>query len=157
MAEFYDYKKDVFIARLRVFFGEDAEIQGDDRRRVRVRWSHFVDDDNVLIVTDRVYHFGRMGVYALVLNSSVVLFLKNWQITKVKNFEFKENRYAIKINRNYFKPYKLSFFLNDFETLEKTITFDDLVGLAKSQDGEQLWWRLGHYKQTFLNRQTNNY
>ena len=157
MAEFYDYKKDVFIARLRVFFGEDAEIQGDDRRRVRVRWRHYIDDDNVLIVTDRVYHFGRMGVYALVLNSSVVLFLKNWQITKVKNFEFKENRYAIKLNRNYFKPYQLSFHFNDYETLEKTLTFDDLVTLAKNQDGEQLWWRLGHYTQTFLNRQTNNY
>ncbi len=140
MSKFSKYLKAREGKEVKFFFGEDTKLYGN-----HVDFKHYKDKDNIIIITNNVKYFFNKDCYVLVVDNDKIVYLKSWQLKPVKNWDLKVNTWAVKLNRNYFKPFKLSFVFEDY-CFEKEDTFDDLVNVAKSQDENKTIFKLGHYK-----------
>ena len=77
------------------------------------------------------------GNPVLIIANNKAVYLKDWLVKPVHNYFNDIYAYAVKINRQYFKPYT---FKSDFEDMciETEYTFDDLLNVAKEQDAENM-------------------
>ena len=99
-----------------------------------------LNNDEIIIVTNNVRRFKED--YVLWVDNNKVIYLKDWQIKPVKNYDLGDSSYAVKLNRKYFKPYTLRFESRDL-MFNKEDTFDSLMEVAKQQEKKNIKWAIG--------------
>lgn len=117
-------------------FGDDVSV---DENGKDIKFKHYVDDDNVNIITNNVQYWKNKDTYVLWVDTDKVVYLKSWDVTPVRNMKYGD-AYSVKLNRQYYKPYNT--YKSDTYIFEKGTTFDDLVNIAKEQDNENIEWRI---------------
>lgn len=125
-----DYYKERKEKDRQFFYGETTKASNK-----YFRFKHYKDDYNVVVVTNNIKFI--KGNPVLVVGNNKAVYLKDWQYRPVMNWENDINAYAVKLNRNYFKPYTFRFNFDEFG-FEKEETFDDYVKVAKEQDEENM-------------------
>lgn len=141
MSKFSEYVKSVKEKDLKFFFGDDVEIL---QRGESVRWNHVKSDDEIIIATSNVKYWKNKDQFVLVVANNKCVYLKNWQVKHIKNWDLQQNAYAVKLSRKYFKAYTMPF---DFDgmSFEKEDDFDSLLEVAMAQNDSEIVWKLGHY------------
>lgn len=136
MSKYSEYLKSLKAKHIEKFFGEVKQ-----KSNKYFTFNHYVDDDNVTIITNNIKYI--KGNPVLVVDNNKVVYLKDWLVEPVRNYNNGIYAYAAKINRKFFKVYT---FKNDFEDMafEKETTFDELVEIAKEQDENNMAIALGH-------------
>ena len=125
------YKKKLAKERdIKFFFGDVLKITNEYFEFIRYK-----DDNNIVILTNNIKTI--KGSFVLVVDIDKAVYLKDWQVRQVYNYFHDITCYAVKLNRQYFKPYQFSFEFDGFG-FEKEDTFDDLVEVAKEQDKENM-------------------
>ena len=108
-----------------------------DRRFVTSKFftfEHVLDDDNIIVVTDAVKML-RNGSIVLIVGNQEAVYLKEWQIWKVTGYYGEFDGWAVKLCRDYFKPYR---FNKPFPGVffRQPDTFDNLKATARGQNGD---------------------
>lgn len=136
MSNYSEYLKGLKAKHIEKFFGEVKQ-----KSNKYFTFNHYVDDDNVTIITNNIKYI--KGNPVLVVDNNKVVYLKDWLVEPVRNYSNGIYAYAAKINRKFFKVYT---FKKDFEDMafEKETTFDELVEIAKEQDENNMAIALGH-------------
>ena len=93
-------------------------------------FSNVQDEDNIIIITNNVKSI--KGNPVLVVGNHEVVYLKDWNIVPVMNWEKGIDAWAVKLNRKYFKVYTFRTEFEDFY-FKETETFDSLMEVAKEQ------------------------
>lgn len=107
------------------FFGEHKMLSNQ-----YFTFSNVQDEDNIIIITNNVKSIKKNPV--LIVGNNEAVYLKDWNILPVMNWEKGIDAWAVKLNRKYFKVYT---FMEEFEDFyfKETETFDSLVEVAKEQ------------------------
>ena len=136
MSKYSEYIKSLKERQVERFFGEVKQ-----KSNKYFRFNHYVDEDNCIIITDNVRYI--KGCPVLVVDNNKVVYLKDWLVMPIRNYDNGIYAYAVKITRKFFKIYT---FKNEFEDVyfEKEDTFDDLLKVSKEQDEEDMAIALGH-------------
>lgn len=138
MSKYSDYINTLKENDLKYFYGDDVKKKSNKY----FTFTRIKDEDNIIIVTNNITTIKNSP--ALVVDNNKVVFLKEWQIRPIKNWDEQENAWAVKLNRNFFKTYT---FQNNFDFhFEKEDTFDNLVKLAEEQQEENMKWSQGHFR-----------
>lgn len=115
---------------LKFFFGEDMKRYSNNY----IKFTHIKDNDNFIIVTNNIRTIKDSLV--MIIGSNKAIYLKNWQVRPLKE-HYGVRAFAVKLNRNYFKPYTFSSEFEDFCFDEgKEDSFDSLLEVAKIQEEE---------------------
>ena len=106
-----------------------------DRRMVTSKYftfEHVKDDDNIIVVTDAVKML-RNGSIILIVGNDQAVYLKEWQIWKVTGYYGGFDGWAVKLRREFYKPYR---FNKPFPgvSFRKPDTFDNLKATARAQN-----------------------
>ena len=130
MSTYSEYMKGVKENNLVRFFGE---VEHKSNRYFT--FNHYINDNEAIIITDNVKYI--KGNPVLIIANNKAIYLKDWLVRPVHNYFNDIYAYAVKINRQYFKPYT---FKSDFEDMciETEYTFDDLLNVAREQDAENM-------------------
>lgn len=130
MSTYSEYIKGVKENNLVRFFGEV-----EHKSNKYFTFKHVINDDEAIIITNNVKYI--KGNPVLIIANNKAVYLKEWLVQPVHNYFNDIYAYAVKINRQYFKPYT---FKSDFEDIciETEYTFDDLLNIAKEQDAENM-------------------
>ncbi len=75
--------------------------------------------------------------FVLVIGNNKVVYLKEWNIVRVHNYDLGLNSHAVKLNRKYFKTYTFKSDFEDFH-FEKDDTFESLMEVAKEQNDTEI-------------------
>ena len=103
-------------------------------------FKNIVNDDVVIYLTTNVRTIKDKHI--LVTGEHHGVFLKDWQFKKISNHQKGINCYAVKLYRDYFKPF--SFGAISFEPATPKIEdFEDLIRQAKEQEKEHIDFREG--------------
>jgi hypothetical protein len=104
-------------------------------------FDHYVNDDEIVIITSNIITV--KGSPVLVVGNNKVVYLKDFCIQAVHNYDLGINTYAVILKRQFFKVYT---FKNDIEgfSFEKEESFDDLIEVAKEQDAADMKIAIGH-------------
>jgi hypothetical protein len=104
-------------------------------------FDHFVNDDEIILVTSNVIQV--KGNPVLVVGNNKVVYLKDFCVQPVHNYDLGINAYAVILKRQYFKVYT---FKNDIDgfAFDHDESFDDLVAAAKEQDAADMPIAIGH-------------
>lgn len=94
-----------------------------------------MDDDNVVILTNNIKEI--RGSPVLVVGPNHAVYLKDWQIRRVRNYDEGIETFAVKLNRDYYKVYTFRSPFNDI-CVDTELSFDDLVAIAEAQDAENM-------------------
>lgn len=113
------------------FFGDSIEHTSNKY----FKFNRIVDENNIIILTNNIKVL--KGNYVLLVDNNKGVYLKDWQVRKVHNFDYGVNTYAVKLNKNYFKPYTFNFNFDDM-AFEKEDTFETLVEVANEQNAENV-------------------
>lgn len=140
LKEYYNARKE---KDMNFFFGESNWRKTSNQY---FQFKRVLDDDNMIIVTNNVKTI--KGNYVLLVDNNKVVYLKNWQVKEVENYFDGVYGYAVKLNRNYFKPYTFSFEFDGY-SFEKEETFDDLMNVAKEQQEENMAIKLSKVERGF--------
>ena len=100
-------------------------------------FKHVIDDDNIIIIMTRNVK-NIKGNAVLIVDNNKGVYLKPWQVNFLCS-AYVEDAYAVKLNRNFFKPYQFNFTFDDM-SFEKEDTFDELLAVAKEQDEANERW-----------------
>lgn len=141
MSNYSKYLKSRKLNDLKYFFGEDVEASTDYKKILDFK--HYKNDNEIIVITNDVKPWKEQ--FVLVVDNNKVVFLKPWQVRKVKNWGLAIDAYAVKLKREYFKPYELKFSYDDMYFKQET-TFDNLVNIAREQDENKTSWKLDHYE-----------
>ena len=130
MSTYSEYMKGVKENNLTRFFGEV-----EHKSNKYFTFNHYINDNEAIIITNNVKYI--KGNPVLIIANNKAIYLKDWLVKSVHNYFNDIYAYAVKINRQYFKPYT---FKSDFEDMciETEYTFDDLLNVAKEQDAENM-------------------
>lgn len=130
MSTYSEYLKEVKGNNIKRFFGEVTK-----KSNKYFTFNHYINEDEAIIITNNVKKV--KGNYVLVVANNKCVYLKDWLVKPVHNYFNGIYAYAVKINRQYFKPYT---FKSDFEDIciEEEYTFDDLLNVAKEQDAKNM-------------------
>lgn len=104
-------------------------------------FDHYVSDDEIIIVTSNIISVKDNPV--LVVGNNKVVYLKDFCIQPVHNYDLGINAYAVILKRQYFKVYTFKKDIEGF-SFEKEESFDDLVQVAKEQDAANMKIAIGH-------------
>ena len=128
--KYSEYMKQSKENNIKRFFGDVSK-----KTNKYFTFNHVIDNDNIIIITGNVKIV--KGSYVLVIGSNKAVFLKPWQVKEVHNYYSGYSGYAVKLNRNYFKPYTFKTGFDDF-AFDDEDTFDTLKADAESQNSEQI-------------------
>lgn len=130
MSTYSEYMKSVKENNLTRFFGEV-----EHKSNKYFTFNHYINENEAIIITSNVKYI--KGNPVLIIANNKAVYLKDWLVKPVHNYFNDIYAYAVKLNRQYFKPYT---FKNDFEDMciETEYTFDDLLNVAKEQDAENM-------------------
>ena len=92
-----------------------------------------LDDDNIIVFTNNVK--AVKGNPVLIIDNNKAVYLKDFNLNgvRIKDGEQLIETYAVKLNRNYFKPYTFKSDFNDV-SFDKADTFDSLKNISKAQE-----------------------
>lgn len=99
------------------------------------RFTHRIDEDNIIINTNNVRFVKGSPVLAVGNNDGV--YLKEWNVKTAHNRDSGMNFYVIKLSRQYFKTYTFGRAFKDVD-IPQTLSFDDLLRIAEEQDMEDM-------------------
>ena len=130
MSKYSDFLKDMKENQINKFFGEVKNISNK-----YFKFNHILNEDEIIVVTGNVKFI--KDNFVLVVGNNKVVYLKEWNIVRVHNYDLGLNAHAVKLNRKYFKTYT---FKNDFEDFhfEKDDTFESLIEVAKEQNDTEI-------------------
>ena len=130
MSKLGDYIKQQKEKDIQKFFGEIKHTSNK-----YFTFNRIINDDEIIIVTSNIKIIKDTPV--LVVGNNKAVYLKDWLIREVRNYNLDIYDYAVKLNRKYWKVYT---FKSDFEDIfiEKEATFDDLVEVAKEQNKKNM-------------------
>ena len=137
MTKYSEYIKSRKEKDLEFFFG--SEVHHTSNKYFTFNRIH--DDDNITIITSDVTII--KGYPAMIVGSNKAVFLKEWAVRNVHNYDEGINAYAVKLCRKYFKVYTFKSQFEGYEGVEE-LTFDDLMNIAKDQNAENLEIACGH-------------
>ena len=126
MSKYSEYLKNRKEKDLEFFFGTVTK-----KSNKYFEYNSIIDDDNIIIITNNIKVL--KGNFVIVDNNKGV-YLKDWQVRPVHNYYTGMNAFAVKLNRNYFKPYTFRFNFDDM-AFEQEDTFDSLKECAATQTG----------------------
>lgn len=138
MSKYSDFLKSRKEQEVKYIFGDDVKIMGDT-----YSWIHAKNDDEIIIVTNNVRYWKNKGSYVLWVANDKVVYLKDWQVCEIKNWDLQQDAYAVKLNRKFFKAYNT--YTSDEFGFDKEDDFDSLLALAREQDKTNIAWKIGHY------------
>lgn len=127
MSKYSDYIKSLKENFKTRFFGEVMNLSNK-----YFKFNHILDADNIIVFTKNVKTI--KGSPALIVGKNKAIFLKDWLVIGVRNYEIGFDGYAVKLNRNFMKVYT---FQNDFEEFifgDKEDDFESLKEVAISQN-----------------------
>lgn len=126
MTKYSEYMKQRAAKDEEWFFGETHHTSNK-----YFTFKHYISDDEVIVITNNIKMV--KGNWVLVVASNKAVYLKEWQIRSIRNYDMGIYGYAVKLNRKFFKPYT---FRSNFEDIiiEEEETFDTMVQIAKEQD-----------------------
>lgn len=139
MSNLKDYIKKMSDKDNDFFFGEGNWTKVSNQY---YQFKRVLDNDNIIIITTNIKVI--KGNNVLVVDNNKAVYLKDWQVRPVRNWDLGVNAYAVKLNRKYFKPYTFRFSFEDM-SFEKEDTFDSLVELAREQGEQNLKFAYGHF------------
>lgn len=117
---------------LKFFFGEDVKkVTNKYFKFKRVK-----DEDNIVIITNNIKVI--KDSFVLVVGEKKAVYLKDWQVRKVRNYYENLSAYAVKLNRKFFKTYTFKNEIDENLYFDKDNNFEDLLEIAKLQDQENL-------------------
>lgn len=124
---------------LNTFFGEGNWKKVSNKYYT---FKRIIDDETITLVTNNIEIV--KGSCALIVGRNKAVFLKDWQIVPIRNWNLQQNTYVVKLNKNFFKIYE---FKNDFENfyIEKDNNFEDLCEIAKEQEKLNTSFAFGHF------------
>lgn len=130
MSTYSEYMKGIKENNLTRFFGKV-----EHKSNKYFTFNHYINENEAIIITNNVKYI--KGNPVLIIANNKAVYLKDWLVKPVHNYFNDIYAYAVKINRQYFKPYT---FKSDFEDMciETEYTFDDLLNVAKEQDAENM-------------------
>lgn len=130
MSTYSDYLKGMKEKSIERFFGKV-----EHKSNKYFTFNHYINDDEAIIITSDVKYI--KGNPVLIIANNKAVYLKDWLLMPVRNYDNNVYGYAVKINRKYFKPYT---FKSEFEDIyiESEYTFDDLLNISKEQDKENM-------------------
>lgn len=105
------------------------------------KFNHIISDDEFIIITNNLKVI--KGQPVLVVDNNKGVYLKEWNISEVRNWYTGLQAYAIKLNRKYFKPYTFRFNFEDM-CFDEEDTFDSLKEIAAEQNHTEI--AVGHGK-----------
>ena len=138
MSKYGEFLKSVKESQLTKFFGEVKHTSNK-----YFKFNHVISDDEIIIVTNNVKFV--KGNPVLVIDNNKVVYLKEWNVAEVRNYNKDLYAYAVKLNRKYWKEYT---FKNDFDDMcfEQADTFDSLKAVAGMQNDTEIalgWGKSG--------------
>ncbi len=138
MSNLNDLIKNIKNKDLDFFFGKG---NWSNKSNQYYNFKRVINENEIIIITNNIKKIKNN--YVLVVGNNKVVYLKDWAVRPVRNFENNVYAYAVKLNRNYFKVYT---FKSDFEDLyfEKEENFADLLELAKEQEERGMTVAFGH-------------
>ena len=110
---------------LKFFFGDVKKLSNK-----YFEYNSIIDEDNIVLLTNNIKQI--KDSFVLIVNNNQAVYLKDWQIREVHNYDLGINTYAVKLNRKYFRPYTFRFEFDGFD-FEKADTFDSLAEIAETQ------------------------
>nr|DAI56024.1 MAG TPA: hypothetical protein [Caudoviricetes sp.] len=130
MSKYSEFLKEMKEEQISKFFGEVKKTSNK-----YFKFNHILNEDEIIIVTGNVKFI--KDNFVLVVGNNKVVYLKEWNIVRVHNYDLGLNAHAVKLNRKYFKTY---IFKNDFEDFhfEKDDTFESLMEIAKEQNDTEI-------------------
>lgn len=131
MSRLSDYMKANKERDERFFYGESVKHTSNKY----FTFDHVIDDDTIIFNTNNIRTI--KGNPVLVVDHNKAVYLKDWQIRRVHNYDWGLNTYCVKLNRQYFKPYTFSFDFDDL-SFDKEQTFDFLKNIVSTQNGTEL-------------------
>lgn len=111
-----------------VFFGNVHKVSN----KYFILEKQVLDNDNIILYTNNIRVI--KGNHVLVIDDNKAVCLKDWSITGIRFRNNYAETYAVKINRNYFKPYTFRNNIDNNLSFGKQYSFDDLKKIAKSQE-----------------------
>lgn len=139
MSSYSDYLKTTKRKELEFFFGSDLKMTSGKYfifRRV-------IDNDAIIVLTNNIKFLKESPVLIVANNKGI--YLKDWQLRKISSYQEGINCWAVKLNRNYYKPFEFKFEFDDYNIPEE-MTFDSWLEVAKEQEKENLPMREGWCK-----------
>lgn len=136
MSSYSDFLKKVKERNIETFFPNHKNVSGK-----YFTFDHYINDDEIVIITSNIIYV--KGSPVLVVGNNKVVFLKEFCIQPVHNYDLGLNTYAVILKRQYFKTYTFKKKIEGF-LFDKDESFDDLIQVAKEQDTEGMKIALGH-------------
>lgn len=130
MSKYSDFLKDMKENQINKFFGEVKNTSNK-----YFKFNHILNEDEIIVVTGNVKFI--KDNFVLVVGNNKVVYLKEWNIVRVHNYDLGLNAYAVKLNRKYFKTYTFKSDFEDFH-FEKDDTFESLIEIAKEQNDTEI-------------------
>lgn len=106
-------------------------------------FNHTPDSDNIIIATNNIKTI--KGNPVLIVGNNQAVYLKDWQVRQVHNYDEGINTNLVKLNKKYFKPYTFKSDFSDY-SFGKSDTFDSLQKVAKKQNKTKTKYAYGHMK-----------
>lgn len=127
MSKYSEYLKNRKEKDLEFFFGTVTK-----KSNKYFEYNSIIDDDNIIIITNNIKVLKEN--FVMIVDNNKGVYLKDWQVRPVHNYYTGMNAFAVKLNRNYFKPYTFRFNFDDM-AFEQEDTFDSLKECAATQTG----------------------
>lgn len=118
------------------FFGENNYLL-TNKRFAAIK--NVISDDEIIIITNNVSYWQGKDQFVMWVDNDKIIYLKNFQVVPVLNFEELVECYLVKLNRKYFKVY--SCFRNEELCFDKEDTFDTLKEVAAEQEQNKSWFK----------------
>jgi hypothetical protein len=118
------------------FFGEVKKVSNK-----YFTFDRIINEDEIIILTNNIKDIKNSP--ALIVGNNKAVFLKDWLVKRVHNWEEGMDFFAVKLNRKFFKVYT---FQNPFEdySFDQEDDFDSLYKVAQEQQEVNLKVAYGH-------------
>lgn len=126
MSNYSEFLKSQKEKDLKFFFGENVKKISNKY----FKYESVKNDDEIILITNDIKFL--KGNYVLIVDNNKAIYLKDWQVKQVHNYNLGLNAYAVKLNRKFFNPYQFKFTFDEF-SFDKEETFDDLLDIARTQ------------------------
>ena len=123
------------------FFGENNYELTNKRFMIK---NHIINDDEFVICTNNISYWANKNQFVMWVANNKIVYIKDFQIIPVYNFERLGDCYLVKLNKKHFKSY--SCFVNEHLVIDGEDTFDSLKEVAKNQNNSYLWFKFSEDK-----------
>lgn len=130
MSKYSEFLKEMKEEQINKFFGEIKKTSNK-----YFKFNHILNEDEIIIITGNVKFI--KDNFVLVVGNNKAVYLKEWNIVRVHNYDLGLNAHAVKLNRKYFKIYTFKNYFEDFH-FENDDSFESLMEAAKEQNNTEI-------------------